>query len=133
MSALVLDASAVVEYLLRTPRGVPIEAVLRSSAGGADVPALCDVEVASVLRRGVLAGRLTPGRAGEALADYGDLPLTRHGHLALVERIFALRDNFTAYDATYVALAERLEATLATTDPALERAVKRHTAVTVHG
>ncbi len=131
MKPVVVDASAVAEYLLRTERAGPIEAVLRDPAHDLSVPALCDVEVASVLRRAILSGAMGPERAGQATEDYRDLPLTRHGHLALMERILELRDDFSPYDAAYVALAERLGATLLTGDRALGRAVDRHLALEV--
>lgn len=88
------------------------------------VPALCDVEVASGLRRAVARKVCSVARAADALADYGDLPVTRHGHRTLLPRMFALRDNFSAYDATYVALAEALGAALLTADTRLARAVR---------
>lgn len=94
-------------------------------------PSLCDVELAAVLRRGLLAGRLGGARARAALADYLDLPLVRHGHRGLLARILELRENFSAYDAVYVALAEGLGAELLTADRALARAARRHTEVAV--
>lgn len=66
-------------------------------------------------------------RAEEALADYLELPLTRHGHQALLARALALRENFTTYEATHVVLAERLSASLLTADRRLARAVEAHT------
>ena len=126
MTALVADASALAEYLLRTDSGSAVERELRAPAAEVAVPALCDVEVASVLRRAMLRRRLSPERAAEALEDYRDLPLTRHGHLALLHRALQLRENFSAYDAVYVALAERLDGRLVTADAALARAVERH-------
>lgn len=124
MSAVVVDASALAEYLLRTPHARSVEAVLREPDAYLSVPALCDVEISSVLRRALLDGRLSDERAADAVADYRDLPLTRHGHQLLMDRILTLRDNFTAYDAAYVALAERLNARLLTGDRALARAVE---------
>ena len=125
----VADASAVVELLLRTPRATSVEDVLADPESDVHVPALCDVEVAAALRRLVLSGVVSPRRCAEALADYGDLPVTRHGHLALLGRILELRENLTAYDAAYVALAERLGAMLLTADDRLRRAVATHTRV----
>ncbi len=87
-------------------------------------PALCDIEVAAALRRSLLMRRLRGVRAAEAVEDYLDLPLIRHGHLALLERILQLRSNFSAYDATYVALAEQLKGELLTADDGLTRAVR---------
>lgn len=91
------------------------------------VPALCDVEVAAAFRNLWLRGSLSLERRAEALRDYRDLPLIRHGHLGLLPRILELAANFSAYDAAYVALAERLEAELLTADDRLERAVRTHT------
>ncbi|MDH3524186.1 MAG: type II toxin-antitoxin system VapC family toxin [Acidobacteriota bacterium] len=129
MSAIVVDASIVVEYLLRTPRGARLESLLREPATDLHVPALCDVEVAAVLRRALLGRRLGIERAYDALEDYLDLPLARHGHAYLLGRMVGLRRNFSAYDATYVALSEWLAARLATADEALARAVGAHTQV----
>lgn len=122
MSSLVVDASAVVEYLFRTERGQEVEPALTSRETELHVPALCDVEVSAALRRGILLGALTEPRAKQALTAYLDLPLTRHGHQTLLPRILALRANFTAYDASYVALAERLRAPFLTADRRLARA-----------
>ena len=70
-------------------------------------------------------------RANEALRDYLDLPLIRHGHQGLLTRILTLRDNLSAYDAAYVSLAERLGADLLTTDSLLGRAAQTHSNIRV--
>jgi predicted nucleic acid-binding protein len=88
------------------------------------IPELCDIEVASALRRLVRSGQLTRTRVHEVVANYAALPLTRHRHLGLVPRVLELSDNFTAYDAAYVALAEQLGSALLTSDAALARAVR---------
>ncbi|MFG1691179.1 type II toxin-antitoxin system VapC family toxin [Gemmatimonadota bacterium] len=124
MSSLVVDASALVEYLLRTERGEKVEPVLTSREVELHVPALCDVEVTAALRRGILLGELAVPRAEQALAAYLDLPLTRHGHQTLLPRILGLRANFSSYDAAYVALAEKLEAPILTADERLARACR---------
>ncbi len=121
MKALVADASALVEFLLRTPRGRFMDSVLTHPDADLHVPALCDVEVVSALRGVLRRERVTAQRAEEALQDYLDLPLTRHGHQALVHRSLELRDVLSAYDATYVALAEELRADLITADRRLAR------------
>jgi predicted nucleic acid-binding protein len=118
---------------LRTPLAAAVEAELRRVPFDLHVPAVCDVEVASVLRRALLARRLTAERAAAALDDYLDLPLSRHHHAASLPRMLALRDNFSAYDATYVALAERLDAILVTGDAPLARAVRAHLDLEVVG
>ena len=97
------------------------------------VPALCDVEVTAALRRGIAEKLVSLSRAEEALEDYLDLPLTRHGHQSLLSRVLQLRSNFSAYDATYVALAESLGAELLTADMPLLRAVETHTKISVQG
>ena len=83
------------------------------------------------MRRGLLGGMLSAERAAQAINDYLDLPLTRHGHQGLLARILDLRENFSAYDATYVALAERLGGDLLTGDEGFARAARTHTNVTV--
>jgi predicted nucleic acid-binding protein len=125
LKIVVADASAIVEYLLRTERATSIESVITGVDSDLHIPALCDVEVCSALRRALLENRISEERATEALADYLDLPLSRHGHLMLIERVLQLRRNFSAYDATYVALAEYLKATFVTEDRSLARAVRK--------
>lgn len=95
---------------------------MRAGETDLHVPALCDVEVAAGLRRAVLQRALSAQRAMLALEDYRDLPLTRHGHLALLPRVLQLRANLSAYDAIYVALGEQLGAALLTADARLRRA-----------
>lgn len=111
------------EYLLGTEGGLAARETITAPDVDLHVPALCDVEVASGLRRAMLAGLVSERRAAEALEDYLDLPLTRHSHRSLLGRVLELRENFSAYDATYVALAERLKAEILTADARLGRAV----------
>src|SRR5439155_14340804 len=127
----VTDASALLEYLLVTQRAELVRGVFRAPGVDLHVPALCDVEVAAGLRRAVLRRALSSERADDAIQDYLDLPIIRHGHQQLLMRIFQLRDNFSAYDAAYVALAERLAAELLTSDERLTRAVRTHTGIGV--
>jgi len=89
------------------------------------------VELAAGLRRALIRRALSVERAEEAAWDYLDMPISRHGHQQLLERILELRDNFSAYDAAYVALAERLDGRLLTSDERLARAVRTHTRVDV--
>ncbi len=84
-------------------------------------PHLLDVEVAQVIRRYWRAGDLTAARGEEALRDLADLPIQRYPHEPLLDRIWQLRNNLTAYDAAYVALAEGLDAEFLTLDKALAR------------
>jgi predicted nucleic acid-binding protein len=119
---IVLDASAVIEVLLLTATGAPVAERLLTAESSLHAPHLLDVEVAQVLRRFVARGKLTPERAGKALEDLAGLPLERYPHEILLRRIWALRENLTAYDAAYVALAEILGATLLTCDARILRA-----------
>jgi predicted nucleic acid-binding protein len=84
-------------------------------------PELIDLEVLSTLRRAARGGRLDERRSSQALDDLAALPLRRVSHLPLVARAWELRDNLTAYDAAYVALAEALNALLLTADRAFEK------------
>jgi predicted nucleic acid-binding protein len=85
-------------------------------------PELIDLEVLSTLRRAARAKRLDEDRSLEALADLAALPLRRVPHLPLLGRVWELRDNLSAYDASYVALAEALDTVLVTADGRIERA-----------
>jgi len=119
---IVLDASAAVEVLLQTAAGAPMTARLLDPAESLHAPHLLDVEVAQILRRFVRRGEVVPDRARQALDDLASLPLERYSHEILMSRVWVLRENLTAYDATYVALAEILEATLLTRDARISRA-----------
>lgn len=113
---IVLDASAALDLLLmREPLAQQLDDELRRTAG-IHVPHLWFIEVAQVLRRHVQHGALGPARAQAALDVARDLPTQRYAHEPLARRIWQLRDNATAYDATYLALAEGLRAPLLTTD-----------------
>ena len=131
MTPVVTDASALVEYLLRTPRAADFRTTIEDAEVTLHVPSLCDVEVAAAMRRALLSRRLGDDRAHEAILDYLQLPVTRHGHPGLLPRVLQLRANFSAYDATYVALAEQLGADLLTADGGLARAARSHTRLTI--
>ena len=118
---IVVDASAMLEFLLQTPVGTRVEARLFRDAEEFHSPHLVDVEVTQGLRRLVRSGELTAARAAEAIADLGDLDLHRHAHLDLLTRAWQLRENITAYDAMYMALAEALDATVITCDVPLTK------------
>ena len=125
---IVVDASAMVELLLDTALGRRVDQqVLNVRARHA--PHLLDVEVAQVLRRFSLAGQVSAERASRALDDLSAFPLRRHAHTSLLERVFELRANATAYDAVYLALAETPGATLVTCDQALVRVPGRRAQV----
>ncbi len=92
-------------------------------------PHLIDVEVAQVLRRYATMGEIDDQRGTEALADLADFPIRRYPHDFLLTRVWTLRNNFTAYDAVYVALAEALNAQFLTRDQRLAAAVRRHVGI----
>jgi len=117
----VLDASALVELLVMSPRGHRVAALLAADAGGLHMPHLAEIETISVARGLVAGGVLTPLRGGQLLDDLRDFPARRWPAHMLFERIWELRDNATAYDATYIALAEALGARLITADGKLAR------------
>jgi predicted nucleic acid-binding protein len=119
---IVLDASALLEFLLQTPLGTRVEAHLFRGDHELHAPHLVDVEVPQGLRRLVRAGEVSPDRAADALTDLAALDLHRHAHLDLLTRAWKLRENITAYDAMYVALAEALDAPMVTCDTPLAQA-----------
>jgi len=119
---IVVDASALLEFLLQTPLGSRVEARLFRDRDELHSPHLADVEVTQGLRRLVRTGEVSPGRAAEAIADLADLDLHRHPHLDLLTRAWTLRDKVTAYDAMYIALAEALDASIVTCDAPLAKA-----------
>jgi predicted nucleic acid-binding protein len=119
---IVLDASAVVELLLGTELGRAVASRIADPSQALHVPHLIDVEIAQALRRYVREGDLDPAAAQAALVVLHDLDLERHSHEPLLDRVWALRDNLTAYAAVYVALAEALKTTLLTCDSRLARA-----------
>jgi predicted nucleic acid-binding protein len=125
--ALILDASAACELLLRGPGAGATEEAIARHTRATHAPHLLDLEVISALRRKVRASELTPDRAAQALEVLGKMPIVRLAHTAFAFRIWALRERITPYDAAYVALAEALDdAELITADRRLARALRRH-------
>ena len=118
---LVVDTSAVIAALAGRP---PNHAVVERLGGDGDLaaPHLLDVEVLHALRRLVLGHRLGEDRAADARDDLAALAITRYQHTLVADRVWELRHGLTAYDATFVALAELLGAPLVTCDARLARA-----------
>jgi predicted nucleic acid-binding protein len=128
---IVVDASALLEVLLQTSLGARVEVRLFDGEEELHAPHLLDVEIAQGLRRLVRTGEVSSGRAADAIADLSDLDLHRHGHLDLLRRAWKLRDNITAYDAMYIALAEAIEAPIVTCDGPLAKAPGHHARIEV--
>ena len=118
---LVVDTSAALAALVaEEPNAALVERL--GADGDLHAPHLIDVELVHALRRLVHRGELAGDRAQAARADFGDLPIVRYPHVALVDRMWELRDNVTAYDAAFVALSEALGVPLVTTDARLASA-----------
>lgn len=118
---IVADASALLELVLGTTRAERIGARVLAPGERLHAPHLLDIEVAQALRRLVQLKNLSAVRAGEALQDFQDFVIERHGHADLLPRIWQLRESASAYDAAYLALAEVLDAPLLTCDGKLAR------------
>jgi predicted nucleic acid-binding protein len=116
---IVVDASAITEFLLQTPLGTRVEQRLFRADEELHAPHLLDVEVVQALRCLVRTGDVLSARAEEALDDLATLAIRRHSHFDLLSRVWELRDNLTAYDAIYVVLAEATDAILVTCDARL--------------
>lgn len=112
---IVLDASAATDFVLRLgDRAAWVGD--RLAAGSVHAPALIDLEVVAALRRLRRCEEVGAARAATALDDLAALPIRRWPHVGLVARVWQLRDALSAHDATYVALAEVLDAPVVTTD-----------------
>ena len=128
---IVLDTSAAVDWLLQTPSGLRIEQRIYGNQDTLHSVHLIDVEFVQVLRRLVREGALTSRRAEEAMEDMAALRITRYAPVVLMQRIWQLRQNLTAYDAAYVALAEALQAPLITRDHRIASAPGHSAAIEV--
>jgi predicted nucleic acid-binding protein len=113
---IVLDASAAIEMLLAKPRAALVEQRVFGSGETLHAPQLLEVEVVQVIRRHLLAKLMDRPRAQQAFDDFVALKYKSYEHEVLLKRIWSLRDNFSAYDAAYIALAEAIGATLVTCD-----------------
>jgi predicted nucleic acid-binding protein len=130
---IVVDASAMLETLLQTSAAQAVRRRLFSPGETLHAPHLLDVEVAQVVRRYALAGEIDAERGQTALGTLVTFPIRRYAHEFLLPRIWQLRNNLSAYDAVYVALAEVLDAPLVTCDRRLLTAASRHASVELIG
>jgi predicted nucleic acid-binding protein len=113
----VVDTSAIVTLLVEDP---PVPALVDRLVGrDLHAPHLVDVEFLHVVRRLLALGRVPLARAALLRSHFSGLSITRYPHGLLLDRMWELRDNLTAYDASFVALAEVLDAPLVTTDARL--------------
>ena len=129
---LVADTSAVLQALAASE---PAPGLLERLAGDGDLhaPHLIDTEVLHALRRMSIRGEISDERVADARSDFADLALVRYPHLPLNDRVWELRHNLTAYDATFVALAEALAARLITCDARLASAPGHHAQIELFG
>ncbi len=116
---IVIDASVAVEIFIKSSLGVRHEARVLSTTRHA--PHLINLELTQALRRLVSSGAVAIRIAEEALNDFRSAALNLHGHDPLLPRIWALRNSLSAYDASYVALAETLDMPMLTCDAKLSR------------
>jgi predicted nucleic acid-binding protein len=119
---IVVDASAILELLLKTSLGDAVAERVFDKTEMLHAPHLLDIEAVHVLRRYARIASQQVERYVLALDNLSKLQLQRHSHTILLPRIWQLRHNLTAYDATYVALAELLDAPLLTCDRRLATA-----------
>ncbi len=125
----VLDASAAVELLLGTAAGRQVAEALRGEVVAA--PAHLDAEVLSALGRLARAGEVVEGRVADSLVELARAPIHRFPLAPLLTAAWDLRSNLTLRDALYVALAQRLGATVVTADRRLAGAPRLGIGITV--
>lgn len=118
---IVIDTSALIDALLGRPVKPDLLARLADD-GDLHAPHLIDVEILHALRRLALTGVVAEDRLADARTDIADITLTRYPLGSLADRVWQLRHHLTAYDATFIALAETLNAPLITCDRRLARA-----------
>lgn len=126
----VLDTSGAIDFLLADGAAAEVQALLERE-GVLAAPDLLVFEVLAVLRRDVRRGVLAAERARAALDDLADLSIEIFPTLPLRSRAWELRENLTAADAIFAALAERLGEPLATKDRGFAAAVRAHASVDV--
>ncbi len=129
MSRYVFDASAAFEYLVRTPTELRIDSLIQGCLP--ITTGLMDIEVISIARRNERLKLLSPERASILIESLQTWPIKRVSARNLVSVIWSLRNNFSAYDAFYVAVAAQIGGTLLTLDSRLSNAPKLPCSITV--
>lgn len=118
---IVVDASALLDAI--GPQRVnPLLVERLFDSAGMSAPHLVDIEIVSGLRRLVASGNVSDSTATEVKDAILAMPIRRYAHTELATRMWELRHNLSAYDASYVALSEALDAPLVTSDSRLARA-----------
>lgn len=126
----VIDSSGVVDFLVGEEASGAVSSLL-AREGTLAAPDVLVFEVLAVFRRHVRRGAIGPDRATGAIADLGDLPLEIYPTMPLRYRAWELRENFTAADALFIALAERLAEPLATKDRSLAASARAQARIEV--
>ncbi len=119
---IVLDTSAAIELLLSLPLSRKVQALLEEHDWIVAAPQLLQIEVLQVLRRRVTSGMTSVNDAEDALGLLHDINIQYFDHEVLTGRVWELRSNLTAYDASYVTLTELLDGILVTSDARLAHA-----------
>ena|SRR5258708_8804111 len=128
---IVTDASVILELLLESTAARRIRARLVDARETLHAPGILDIEVAHALRRYASRREISIERGRSAIALLERFPITRYSHELLLRRIWELRNNLTAHDAAYIALAEGLDATFITRDSRLASAPNHRATVEV--
>ena len=121
----VVDASAIIDLILNRGPAERLRTRLFEAGQTLHAPHLLGAEVLHVIRRHALAGQIDARRTAEAIEDYLDITIELYPHEFLFHEAWQLRDNFTAYDAMYVALAHELKAPLITCDERMAKACRQ--------
>jgi predicted nucleic acid-binding protein len=133
MICIISDASAVISILINDQTSNDCQRALLTDFHQMYAPELLQVEVVHTLRRLERVGDCSALDAERMLGLFYELPIQFTAHRFLMSRVWELRHNFTAYDATYISLAEYLDAKFITLDQRLARSAKSYVDVQVPG